>query len=116
MRPEKATLAGLGQGNAQVPHCQRIFTADVDEASCSPYRPGADQHTLDNAVGVRLQYAAIHERAGISLVCITYDVFGVAWFLTAQLPLRTSRETRPTSAAQPGSAYLIDDALGFHFT
>ena len=69
----------------------------------------ADQHALDDAVGVALEDGAVHERAGVALVGITDDVLLVAGLVVGGLPLHAGGEARAAAAAQAGLLHLLDD-------
>jgi hypothetical protein len=97
--------------DARVLDRERVFHADVDVAVLRADREGPDQHSLDHAVRVPLQHAAIHVGAGVSLVGVADDVLGMAGGLAAELPLAPGREARAAPTAQAGLLYLLDDTF-----
>src|SRR5450759_245299 len=60
--PEEPQFARLAQRDHQVFDGQRILGAHVDHAFVRPGSVSADQHPLDDAVGIAFQNAAIHVR------------------------------------------------------
>ena len=72
----------------------------------------ADEHALDEVVGVGLDYRSVHERAGIALVGVTDEVFLVARALTCGVPLEPCRETCAASARETRGLDDLDDFFG----
>ena len=58
---------------------QRIFRADVEEPAVGADGVAGDEHPLDHVEGVRLQHAAVHERAGIALVGVADEIAAGSW-------------------------------------
>ena len=67
---EQAVVPRLPDGDAQAANGERIFGPGVDVALVRVDGAGRDDHPLENGVGVGLEHAAVHERAGVALVGI----------------------------------------------
>ncbi|MBA7626499.1 hypothetical protein ES703_33950 [subsurface metagenome] len=75
---------------------------------------GADNHSLQDAVGVALQQASILVGAGVALVGVADDVFNLTFSLAARLPLPAGREAAAAPAPQPRLLDLFDNLLRGH--
>ena len=111
---QEAALARLLDRLAQALDGERVLGADVDVSLPDADREGADRHPLDDAVGVALQDAAVHEGAGIALVAVAEDVLHVARRATCERPLDSGGEARAATPTQPGGLHRVDDLLRGH--
>ena len=105
---------GLLDGLAQTLDGQRILRADVDVHVARADGPRADEHALDQAVGVGLDDGAVHERAGIALVGVADEVLVLALGVAGGVPLEPGGEARAAAPGQAGDLDLVDDGLGAH--
>ena len=87
-------------GRAQALHRQRVLRAAVDVALAGVDGEGRDGHALEHPVGVALEDAAVHERAGVTLVGVADDVLLVAGGLGHGGPLEAGREAGAAATAQ----------------
>src|SRR5579859_3344233 len=89
-----------------------IFGADVDESLVGA---SGDSHSLQDAVRVTLEHAAVHEGAGVALVGIADDVFFGSSRFGNSRPFESGGESRAAAAAQAARYYGFDDVLGCAF-
>ncbi len=76
--------------------------------------PGGDQHPLEDAVGIPLHDAAVHEGAGVALVAIADDEFVRAGLAPGEVPFPAGRETPAAASAQAGFGDHRAEGLGGH--
>lgn len=113
--PKQPHLLGLGDGQGEVLHGERVLGPHVDEPLVHVSDGmGGDDHPFDHGVGIALEHAAVHERAGISLVSVADDVLGGAVLSPAQFPFPPGWEPGPTPAPEAGPLYLRDHGLRGH--
>ena len=93
-----------------------ILRADVDVAVAGPDGVGADEHALDDSVGVALAHPTVHERPGIALVGVADQVFRLAGGVAAELPLPPRGKARAPAPAKATGRDLGNDILGGHST
>ena len=74
---QEAVLARLLDGAIETMHRQRIFRADVDDSLGGAHDIPADDHALEQRMWIAFDLVAVHVRAGIALVGIADDVFGL---------------------------------------
>ena len=103
---EQAELARLADGHVQALDRQRVLRAAVDVALARADRVARDRHAFEQAVGVALDDAAVHEGAGVALVRVADHVLGLPGRAAGELPLQAGRETGPAAAAQAGGLHL----------
>ena len=111
---EYAVLVRLLYSHFQAVHRNRIFRADVDNTVRRADGIARYHHRLDDCVRVALEQRPVHERAGVALVRITYDVLLVALRVVRELPFQSRGKARAASAAQTALFYLVDDLLRGH--
>jgi len=111
---QEPLLAGPVDGRPQHPQRQGILGPDVDVALAGADGVAADDHPLQDGVGIRLHDAAVHEGAGVSLVAVADDVLRERRILARFLPLGARGEPRAAPAAQARELHLADDLLGRH--
>lgn len=97
---QKAPFPGLPEGDLQTLDGQGILRPDVDVAFASSNGIAADNHTLDDSVGVTFQDTAVHERSGIALIRVADDVLLVAGRAAGELPLQARGKTGTPPAPQ----------------
>jgi len=103
---QQPEFAGLIQREGQVLDGQRILGADVDDSLRGPGGVGADQHSLDDAVRVSFQDAAVHVRARIAFVGVTDDdLAAAAWLPGEHFPFHSGGEA---ASAAPAKSRLLD--------
>ena len=66
-------------------------------------------------MGIALQYASVHERAGVALVSVAGYILLIAFGLQRKFPLQTSWETCAAPAPEARLLDLIDDLFRGHF-
>jgi hypothetical protein len=111
---EQAEIARLGDGGVQALQRQRVFRAAVDIALRCADGVGGDGHALDQAVGVALDDAAVHEGPRVALVGVADHVFGLALGEAGELPLQAGGEAGAAAAPQPGGLHLGQHAARGH--
>ena len=114
VRAQEAPLPRLLDGNAQALDGQGILGPDIGVALAGPDGVARDDHGLDDAVGIPLQQAAVHEGAGIPLVAVAQHVLDVAYRASAQLPLEARGKARAAPPAQTRGLELSDDFVAAH--
>ncbi len=72
VRAEKTAFLRLLQRDTKTLDSQRVFSADVDIALVGADDEAADDHGLNDAVGISLKDAPVHKRAGVALVGVAY--------------------------------------------
>ena len=114
---KQAVLLGLLDGDLQTLDGDGVFGADVDVALLSADAVAGDGHGLNDAVGVALQYGAVHEGAGVALVGVAADelhpVGGDG--VVGELPLPARGEAGAAAATEAGGQNLVNDLLGRNF-
>ena len=90
----------------------RVFGTDVEEAFLRADRVAADHHAFDDVQRIGLQHAAVHERAGVSLVGVADDVARLFVSLAGHGPFLTSRKSAAAASAELGSRDFIDNPIG----
>src|SRR5579884_1042620 len=89
--------------------CQGIFRANVDVSFVSSDSIGGYCHAFQYAMGVAFQNAAVHERAGITLVGVADHKFTRPASLGNGAPLQASGIARATATTQTTARDLIND-------
>ena len=112
---EKLELFRLPDGSLQTLDRQRILGSDVNVSLRRTHRVGGNQHSLNHAMRITLQDAAVHESAGIAFVRIADYKFSRAYRFCHRAPLQASGIARPSSSAQAALGYLFNDFGGRHF-
>ncbi len=111
---EPAGPLGLPDRGPQAGDGERVLRAAVDVALGGVDREGGDRHALEDAVGVALEDAAVHERPGVALVGIADDVLLRALRLGDGGPLEGGRVARPAATAETAAGDLLADLGGGH--
>jgi hypothetical protein len=94
-------------GDQQVLDGQRILGPDVDHALGGARGERADDHPLQDAVGIALQQAPVHVRARVALVRVAdQESRAPARSAGQHLPLEARREPGAAPAAEPGGLHL----------
>ena len=99
----------LTDSRAQTLDRQRILRPDIDKTFIGAHGVGADRHTLQDAVWIAFQHAAIHKRPGIALIRVTDDVLTVTIGLGDSGPLQTRRKPSSTAPAQATVNKVLSD-------
>ncbi len=84
----------------QTLHRQGIFFTDIYVTVLGANGISANSHSLQHGVRVRLNNAAVHERAGVSFVSVAYDVLTVARCLSRQFPLASRTKAGPAATTK----------------
>ena len=111
---QQAVLARLVEREVEALDGQRVLGAHVDVALMRADRVGADDHALDEAVGIAFEHRAVHERARVALVTVAEHVLHVAGRVVGELPLHAGREAGAAAAAQAAGEHLGDHLLRCH--
>jgi hypothetical protein len=104
-------LARLIDGYTQPLDRERVLGPDVDEALVRANRVASNRHRLNDAVGIALEDAAVHERARVALIGIAHHPLGAAFGISDKIPLDPCREPRAAPPAQAGCLDLVDHLL-----
>ena len=80
----------------------------------SAYCVGSYGHSLDNSVGVALEYRSVHECTGVALVCITSDILDIAGSILGEHPLSACGEACASASSDTGIENFLDYLIGCH--
>ena len=100
--------------------CSTVVTASgyslrtVDVAFAGADGISGEDHALQNGVRVAFEDAAIHERAWIAFVGVTYNVFLIGLDLRRERPFLSGGESRAAASANAGFRDLFDHLGGRH--
>ena len=87
---------------------KRIFIANIGYAFRSPGPIGSDKHSLDNAVGISFEHAAVHIGTRVTFIGIAHkELTTAARLFCQQLPFQTCGKAATTPAAQSGTLDLF---------
>src|SRR5208337_1481183 len=111
VRAHKPVLTRLLQGQPRVLDGQWVLLPYVDIPLVGTDGVAADDQTFEDAVGVTLEEATVHVRAGVPLVAVDDDVLHIARRLAGRLPLHAGRESAAPPPAQVGPLDPVDDLL-----
>ncbi|VTR70068.1 hypothetical protein DESC_780256 [Desulfosarcina cetonica] len=106
----------LLDGAAQPLDGQGILGPHIDVAPGGAHGVAGDGHALDHPVGVALQNASVHERAGISLVGIADHVLDGLPRLVDRRPLQAGGKSGPAPAPKAAGGDLVDDLPRAHLS
>jgi hypothetical protein len=100
---EVAGALRLADRRAQPRDGQRVFGSAVDVPLGGVDGKGRDGHPFEDAEGIALEDAPVHERPGVALVGVADDVLLLAVSLRDRGPLQPGEVTRssPTAKAAP---------------
>ncbi len=94
---------------------QRVLIPDINHSFGGSRPIGADDHSLDDAVGISFEDASIHVGARIAFIRIADENFSTAVGLFRQhLPFQACRKPRAPPAPQSGGLHLLHHPFGFH--
>ena len=105
-------MLSLADRRLQVFDRQRIFGPHVDVAQRGSHRIAGDGHTLQHAVRIAFEHAAIHEGARVALITIADDILAIAVGLGDHAPFQAGGKAGPAPAAQTAAQHLLDDLAG----
>ncbi len=114
MGPENAQAVALLDGSPQAVNGQWVFAAHVNVTFGRAHGKAGDGHAFQDLVRIALQYAAIHEGAGIALVGVADDQLAVILALGDHGPLEAGGIAGAASAAEPTARDRVDHFLGRH--
>ena len=100
---QEARLPRLSDGDLDALDGQRVFVPDVDEAFLGADGLGADDHALEDGVGIGLEDGAVHEGPRVALVAVADEVFRRSLRPAGGLPLLARGEPGPAPAPETGS-------------
>ena len=112
MIAQESQFRSLLDGHLQPVNGQGIFRPDIDESLPGPDGIPAECHGLDNAVGITLHDASIHESSWVALIGIAHHIFLIGLRACREAPFASCGEAAATTAAQPRLLYDIDDIVG----
>ncbi len=107
--------SGFRHGPVQDGSGLGVFITQVDEAADCPCRIGRNDHAFDDRVGVEIEDHPIFEAAGLALVRVADDGFGVTVGFGHGLPFDAGGKARTASAGQAALADVLNDVYGRHF-
>src|SRR5579859_442775 len=91
-----------------------VFAANIDEAELGADGEAGDDHALDHGVRIVFQDGSVFAGAGLTLVAVDQDVFGLGRFLGYEGPLHAGGEAGAAAPAKVRRFDLIDDVVGRH--
>ncbi len=109
---EVAALGGLADGLAHALDGERILGADVEERLVRADGVRGDGEPLEDAVRVRFEHHAVHERAGVALVAVHDDVLLRRGLAADGGPLCAGRKPAPPRPRRPESSMIRMTASG----
>ena len=98
--PQQSAAAGLFNGLTQPLHRQRVLRPDIYNAVGRANGIAADEHSLNDTVGVSLKDRAVHKRAGVPFVSVTNDVLFFPRLMVSSFPFDTSGESCAATAPE----------------
>ena len=97
---EKAALVGVGDGAFHDFEEVAILAAQIDEAHLRADGEAGDDGAFDDGVRIVKKDQMIFAGAGLALVAVDEDVFGLGGLLGNEGPLHAGGESRAAAAAQ----------------
>ena len=97
---EKPQLVGLLYGALQARDGTRVLGAHVDVALMGAHGVAGDDHALQQAVGVALHHALVHEGARVALVAVADHIAHGVRLTGHALPLAPGGKAAASAAAQ----------------
>ena len=73
-----------------------------------------DSHSLEYRVGVTFKDGTVHERSGVTLVGVTYNVLCVVNLICRKLPLSACGEASASASAKSACENEVNNVLGLH--
>ncbi len=114
---QQPVTPGVVDGFVEPDECQGIFLPDIDEPFVAPNSKCADDHPLQNRVGIGFDDAPVHKCTGISFIGVADHVTDFLPALrsgSGGLPFHTGGESAASATAYSGSDDLADHILGWH--
>ena len=109
---QDAPLLGLGDGDLQPRHGQRVFRPHVNKAARGADRVGGNGHAFDHAMRIAFQHATVHEGPRIAFIGVADGELGLAGRLAGQFPLLPGAKSGPAAAAKARNPHRLDDLVG----
>ena len=97
---EKALGVGVGDGLLHDFEQIAILAAQIDEAQLRADGQAGDDGAFNDGVGIVQKDQVVFAGAGLALVAIDQNVFGLGGLLGHERPLHAGREARAAAAAQ----------------
>ena len=91
-----------------------ILAADVEITFVRIHRQAGDQNAFDHLKGIVLHQQTILAGAGLALIGVDHDVFGLGRSARDETPLESGGETGAAAATQRGGFHFIHDLLRRH--
>ena len=111
---QKAHFSGLADGNLKTLDRQWVLCTDVDDASVGAYDVPAYGHGFKHGMRIALQNGTVHERAWVTLVRVTNNVFLIPRGSHCEFPLHAGGETTAAPATKTGVLDNLDRFLPWH--
>ena len=97
--PEEAVIFRLLDGCFHIFHRQGVLRSHVDIALVGTDGVSPDKQPFENGVGITFGKGAVHISAGVSLITVDNDIFGLARRLAAEFPLPAGKEAGAAATA-----------------
>ena len=107
--PQQAFLPSHLQCRLETFHGNGILRPDIYNAVGRANGIAADEHSLNDTVGVSLKDRAVHKRAGVPFVSVTNDVLFFPRLMVSSFPFDTSGESCAATAPEAGPLQLFND-------
>ena len=112
---QKACGLGFVNGAVEVLCRSGVFATQEDVAAVGFQRTGADQHALDQQMGLLLHQHAVFPGVGLHFIRVAQQVADVHGFIFGhQAPLHASGEARAATALEAGVLDTLHDVVGGH--
>src|ERR1035438_9922256 len=108
---QQTIFSRLFDTHAQTANCERILRPDVDNALSRTHRVSANDHPLQQRMGIAFDFIAVHIGAGIALVGVADEIFRVRFRLSQELPFIAGEKAGAATSTQPGRFDLFDHAF-----
>ena len=112
---QKPVFTRLIDSYLQAVNGYRVLCTNINITFGSAYCVACNSHSLNYRVRVALKYRAVHKRAGVALVRITYNIFLRSLIRRAQSPLSARGEAAAASAAKARIGNALNNVLRSHF-
>ena len=94
--------------------CEGVFIANIHVSLAGSDGDCRYEHSLKDTVRVAFQYASVHVRSWISLICVA-DYISVPIVLRTGRPFDPRGKTAAPAPSQPGFFDYLDDLGSIHF-
>ncbi len=111
---QDAEPAGVFGSLAHALHGKGVLGAHIDIPFVSADSPAGNDHAFDDAVGIALHDAAVHESAGVALIAVADNVFFAFGLLAGHVPFHAGGEAAAAAAPQARIEHFAAQLLGRH--